>query len=93
VITEQKVFSISYLYDFAYECIDTVGNVACKNCPRNDLLCAKWDIKPDSVAHLVSKYNIDNDWLASSGFMAVATLRHKEALACLFLERVPRDKI
>jgi len=22
------------------------GHLVCKNCPRNDLLCVEWDVKP-----------------------------------------------
>ena len=27
------------------------GHLACKNCPRNDLLCVEWDVKPYILMH------------------------------------------
>ena len=28
------------------------GHLACKNCPQNDLLCVKWNIKPYTLTHV-----------------------------------------
>ena len=28
-----------------------VGHLACKNRPRNDLLCVEWDVKPYTLTH------------------------------------------
>ena len=31
-----------------------VGHLACKNHPRNDLLCVEWDVKPYTLTHTLT---------------------------------------
>ena len=35
------------------------GHLACKNCPRNDLLCVEWDVKPYTHSLSHSLYNVN----------------------------------
>ena len=38
------------------------GHVACKNFPRNDLLCVKWDVKP----HTDGIHSLSHTWVPKS---------------------------
>ena len=57
------------------------GHLACKNRPRNDLLCVEWDVKPYTLTHtvrvfrqwcrhvdwpLIRGFGLLEDWIAGS---------------------------
>ena len=34
------------------------GHLACKHCPRNDLLCVEWDVKPCILTHSSHQWHL-----------------------------------
>ena len=46
------------------QCFDTVGfgHLACKNRPRNDLLCVEWDVKPYILTHSLTNNLMLRHW-------------------------------
>ena len=57
------------------------GHLTCKNCPRNDLLCVEWDVKPCTLTHRAQPTH----WLCAS----MISLGFVEATTRFFLAACP----
>ena len=55
------------------------GHLACKNRPRNDLLCVEWDVKHYTLTHSIFKF-IDLCGHACSAWMITAWLSINTAI-------------
>ena len=71
------------------------GHLACKNRPRNDLLCVEWDVKPYTLTPWQTKFhNFPPQWEPSffilpfvfCCFLQVSDM-HSHLLSCLHLEQ------
>ena len=51
------------------------GHLACKNRPRNDLLCIEWDVKPYTLTHSMRQF-----WCGMYGLGAISA-RKQQILA------------